>query len=479
MKVNVLDVIMGYGKSEYAISYINNNPNNYYFVVLPYLDEVERYIENTTVSLTEPIADDGFSKSDSLLELIKIDKKNVVTTHAMFEELKSDHLESLKKMPLRRGEKVLVLDEQIDLVKPVNSSKLPLKSLEADIDNDYIVVNESSGVVKWNHGKEPEYQHHNYLKGLCDTGMLYFLDRRYLVVEVPLDFLQCFDSVLIMTYRWQHSIMANYLEVNDVKTVRVPVDEERALEVYKYVVEHLIIPENVEYIVGDLSKNAMKSEDINLFKKSFNRIIKQAMNDYNVPMDKVLFTTFRTIGNHDMVEWLKTIKLGKWQRLDRGGRIEPAIFLSHTTLGTNEFADREIMVYGIDKHLQPGVHAYFSQRKHSMDGEGWALSSMLQWLFRGCIRDRTSGKKMVAVIMCPRMRDMAIQWLAGLQRQVGQWKLDEKEELLTMPAKERRTKKQAHKRWLKAFPEGKCFSFEDYVREGGPALKRKWKRMQK
>lgn len=483
MKVQVLDVVMGYGKSTSAIATINSEPDNFYFVVLPYLDEVSRYknecntVLNDNNQLIEPSGLET-SKSKDLLNILQKRLGSVVTTHAMFENLKAEHMSSITNLPLRKGEKVLILDETIDLVKPVSSSRLPKAALQADVENEYIIVNETTGLVKWNCFKDEmngKYPHHEYLKDLCDTGMLFFIDDQYLVMEVPLDFLNCFDRVIVMTYRWSSSIMANYLKVNNIGWEMLPVNQSRVLEVYKYISEHLIIPDH--YSVGGLSKNQMKTQDVADLKKDFNKSIKSAMEEYSVSIEDMLFTTFRKVGDEDLVDWYKTIKVGKWQRKDSMNRVEPVTFLSHTTLGTNEYANCRLMVYGLDKHLMPGVHSYFAKRDHSISGDAWALSSLLQWLFRGCIRDHDSGKDMVAVILSPRMRKMAQEWLAGIKRQVQEGKVQESAKVLNLDSKERRTKMQQFKQWKAKNPGGECFSFEDYINHGGVALKKKLKQM--
>lgn len=485
MKVEVMDMIMGAGKSTSAIETIQSSVDDFYFVVLPYLNEVNRYIErcNSVLpdnnKLIEP-SDEETSKSIDLLNILKKRTGSVVTTHSMFENLKADHMSAITNMPLKKGEKVLILDETIDFVKPVNSSRLPKEALQADVENEYIVVNETTGLVKWNGFNKKnngKYPHHEYLKDLCDTGMLFFIDDRYLVMEVPLDFLNCFDRVVVMTYRWSSSIMANYLEVNNIVWKMLDTDTRRVLEVYEYIADHLIIPNHIS--IEGLSKNQMQAQDISELKKDFNQSIKTAMKEYEVPIENMLFTTFRNVGNENMVDWYKTIKVGKWQKKDNQNRIEPVTFLSHTTLGTNEYANCSLMVYGLDKHLMPSVHSYFAKRDHSISNDAWALSSILQWLFRGCIRDRNSGKNMVAVILSPRMRKMVQEWLAGIKRQVAEGKVEVSSNVINLNARERRTKKQQFKQWKKNNPGGECFSFEDYIKYGGPGLKRKLKAIQK
>ncbi|SDO36759.1 hypothetical protein [Vreelandella arcis] len=487
MKVQVQSAIMSYGKSVSAIKTIQSETDNFYFVVLPYLEEVNRYKNECNSflpdwnQLIEPSNVKG-SKNSNLLINLKERTGSVVTTHAMFDKLSDEQIRSIKKRPMFRGEKMLVLDETIDLVKPVSSSKITIKELKADVENGYIVVNETTGLVTWNNtlefeGKEGSYRHHEYLKNLCETGMLYFLDGRYVIMELSMDFLECFDRVLVLTYRWTSSIMANFLKVNGIKWEVLPLNQERVLDVYKYISEHLVIPDEYSIDEYKLSQRGW-NDNAEKIKNLFNGYVKQAMRDYDIPLEEVLYTTFKFADGEDMQKYLKTLSIGKYQKKDKTGNVVPVNFLSHTTLGTNDYKHCRLMVYGVSKHIMPGVQSYFAQKGSSMPGDDWELSSIIQWLFRGCIRDQDSGKDMIAVILCPRMRKMVQSWLAGIKRQVEQGSLDESsKDVIEIDPKTRRKKMQNFKQWIQKNPGGECFSFHDYLEHGGPNLKRKLKKI--
>ncbi|WP_146613015.1 hypothetical protein [Halomonas sp. SL1] len=489
MKVQVKSAPMGYGKSRDMISTITSEPDNFYFLVLPYLQEVERYKEANEQlpehnQLIEP-CDEGSSKTIDLLNNLNNKTGSIVTTHSMFENLSEDHIRAIKKRPMFRGEKVCVLDETIDLVKPVNSKKLPLEALKADIENGYIVVNETTGHVVWNSLKQfdsdSSYPHHEHLKNLCDTGMLYFIDGRYMIMEVSIDFLEAFDRVVVLTYRWEYSIMANYLKVNGYTYEYLPLDKSKVMESYKYIVDHLVIPDDYSIDEYKLSKRGW-SDNTSELKKLFNNTIKDAMVKYDVGIEETLFTTFKTAGGEDLAKWMTTLSIGKWQTKNTANEVIPAAFCAHTTLGTNKFSGCKLMIYGLDKHMMPGVQAYFAQRGVSMPSDMNDLSNLLQWLFRGIIRDRDSDEEMIAIILSPRMRKMAQEWLAWIKRQVDQGELEDTGDSLSakLTPEVRRKKKQQFNLWVSKDSENRsCFTFDEYLEHGGPALNRRIKEMKK
>ena len=85
-------------------------------------------------------------------------------------------------------------------------------------------------------------------------------------------------------------------------------------------------------------------------------------------------------------------------------------FISISSRSTNDFRHKESMLYLANRYLKPIKSAYFSKGGSPIDQEQWALSEMLQWLWRGCIRD---GKPMNVFIPSVRMRTLLIEWLDG------------------------------------------------------------------
>ena len=45
-KVNIVDAIMGAGKSQSIINYINSNNDSKFLVITPYLNEIKKYTDS-------------------------------------------------------------------------------------------------------------------------------------------------------------------------------------------------------------------------------------------------------------------------------------------------------------------------------------------------------------------------------------------------------------------------------------------------
>lgn len=143
--IEVLDAIMGSGKTEGIIKWMLSNPNNKYLYISPMLKEVEERIPEACVALefTFPTTEDHRTKSEHLLELLR-EGCNISFTHSLFSELSKKHLEQIAKHNY-----VLIIDEEVSLIEPYQGryKKGDIISLE---EAGHIRVDEDNlGKVEW------------------------------------------------------------------------------------------------------------------------------------------------------------------------------------------------------------------------------------------------------------------------------------------------------------------------------------------
>lgn len=82
LKIKIIDMPMGTGKTIGVINYMNSHPEKRYMFITPFLDEVQRIKLNCpSLEFEEP--SEQYSKLNSLKKLIAEDK-NIVSTHALF-----------------------------------------------------------------------------------------------------------------------------------------------------------------------------------------------------------------------------------------------------------------------------------------------------------------------------------------------------------------------------------------------------------
>ena len=90
---------------------------------------------------------------------------------------------------------------------------------------------------------------------------------------------------------------------------------------------------------------------------------------------------------------------------------ENKTFVPCNARGTNKFANKHILAYCLNVFLPPEMTKYFAVRSGgeiTMDEDKYALSQLIQWIWRSAIR---KGEKIVIYIPSIRMRMLLKKWL--------------------------------------------------------------------
>ena len=85
-------------------------------------------------------------------------------------------------------------------------------------------------------------------------------------------------------------------------------------------------------------------------------------------------------------------------------------YLSSNTRATNIYAYKKAMIHCYNRHPIQSVKSYLQDYGCPVDINVFALSEMLQWLWRGCIR---KGEPMVVAVGSKRMYTLFSNWLNG------------------------------------------------------------------
>jgi hypothetical protein len=75
---------------------------------------------------------------------------------------------------------------------------------------------------------------------------------------------------------------------------------------------------------------------------------------------------------------------------------------------SNEYKDRTAIAYLVNKYFNPFIKNFFVSKGIEVDEDGYALSEMLQFLWRSGIRE---GKRITVYIPSKRMRSLLIEWI--------------------------------------------------------------------
>lgn len=391
--ITVVDARMGRGKSSAAIRYMNRYKGAKRFLyITPYLNEVDRICEQCDFDQSDS---DYMSKSAELKTHIR-HGKNVAATHSLFYLMDEEALELV-----RANRYSLIIDESIQVIERMNVTDKDFALIISQLAD----VGEN-GVVRW---KDKEYDGRfcDY-KELADAGSLRMIDSALLNVMNP-DMLRSFDEVFMLTYLFDGQYQKAYLDFFgfDYRIIGVELDEDG----YRFSNAPDSPPpldyRSLIHIVETPAMNKVGDGKFALSKNWFTR------RGYDHPDIRALRNNLKKFfqgvpgGNHDSRLWT-SFKDARDKLTDRRtGRFRNN-FLQVSARATNEFRNRTDIAYMANRFVDPNLLKFFSERDIEINSDHFALSEMLQWIWRSAIRD---NKPINLYIPSSRMRELLIDWM--------------------------------------------------------------------
>ena len=189
-EVKIVEAIMGAGKSQSIINYINNSKDSKFLVITPYLDEVKRYRGWCPGKKFKTPSFNGGSKLDDIKKLIGRGE-NIISTHALFQKFDNELVDMC-----RATNYTLIMDEVANVVDEYSISKQDFQVL---IDT-YVDINSETKQLIW------KPKHSNYVgkfeneKRLCDLGSLVCYGDSLMVWLFPIETFNAFREIYILTY---------------------------------------------------------------------------------------------------------------------------------------------------------------------------------------------------------------------------------------------------------------------------------------
>ena len=396
--INVVDSIMGSGKTSWAIQFMENADKDKNFLyITPFLDETKRIKESVKSREFVTPETKGKGKMKDLKQLI-LNEKNIASTHALFERADNELIELLKS-----GKYTLILDEAITVIEQFDLEKDSFQQLQ---DSQMVFVDETTGLIKWN--EEGRYQDtpYNRVKNLAKTENLYFFENTVLFWTFPVTTFQAFEEVYILTYLFQAQQQKHYYDMYDVqytyKAVQrinetyVLVNHENKNSYDKSKLKSLInIYEGKLNNIGD-DKNAFsvswfnKVKNKNLIVKLKNNTYSYFKNNVKTPASLNMWTSYKA----------DTSKL-KGKGYTKG-------FVPCNARATNEYKDKESLAYLVNRFMHPYEYKFFKAKNIEVNQDMYALSELLQWIWRSRIRN---GEPINLYIPSKRMRTLLIDYL--------------------------------------------------------------------
>ncbi len=396
---------MGSGKSSAAITYMNEHPDNKYIYITPYLDEVARVKSKCkNIGIVEPsnkISEYDFKKIKHTATLIKRGK-NIVTTHQAFKNYNDEILKDVQ----RQGY-MLIVDESLEITETFE-----LHTDDLIILKKYGVVEESKDICNILQG---------IYKGDVFTEIFEFSQVKNLL-NIQLEdneegdsskawmlspkLFTSFKDIFILTYLFEGQSLARYMKLYNIPYEYIGIKKKEG--VYRF-------SENTEYVpeyTHDLKKliNICSNEKMNDIGRNYYALSKNwfSKNKDGVNQLKNNITNYF----HNMYKDIPANRK-MWGSFNKArnslkGKGYTTSFVVFNTKATNEYKGRDCLVYAINVFMNSSEKLFYRGQGVEVDEDLYALSTMIQWIWRSAIRD---GNPINIYIPSKRMRTLLVEWI--------------------------------------------------------------------
>lgn len=469
VKCYVVDSICGSGKTSAALNMINEAPDDVHFLyITPYLSEIDRlqkYCAKKNFKAPKSREENGKNKLENLKKLIQ-NGYNIVSTHALLNRFDSEIIEIC-----RASNYTLLLDECADVIEPYNIGPKDFETLMTycDIDSETRQLIWKESEQDYNDSKFAEEKRLCELGSLVlypEKDDNAEPNRNLLVWSMPCSVFEAFSGgVYLLTYMFNSQYQRYYYDYYGLQYEYLSVEGD-SVENYHFVK----FDPDKSYIKYDYSKliNIVDNEKLNLIgtdeaqKKSQYLLSKSwydRMSESPVVMKALknnltnffvnltgdaccynLWTCFKdykhlikgrgysgsSVYPQRVISYVKKEKEAhkdesfdetnfikdEDKKYDKAGNIIEITatcgFASMNARATNSYRQTTNIAYPINRFMKTNIKNFFVMNNIKVDEDGWALSEMIQFLFRSALR---SGQEINVYIPSVRMRNLLKQWI--------------------------------------------------------------------
>lgn len=408
MSVKVCDAICGAGKTSAAINLMNSSTDKKYIFVTQYLSEVDRVkICCPLLDFASPMDDDG-TKLQSIRYLLK-NGRNIATTHALFLSITEDIKEYIIS-----GQYTLILDEVVDVLVLADMAECDVQLLRKSglvqkIDDD-------TDAEVWDYeayGTEENSKFSNEMR-LARSHNFFTHNNKYFYWAIAPELFTCFTDVIILSYLFEYQPMRyffNFYQI-DYQLVGTKLINGRHQFCDIGLAERDRDLRGLIHILDEPKLNAIGDGRFNLSHSWYKRHTEENRNTEHpeiVQLRKNMFNVLKNRWEAKQSEIMWSV-YKEFRDLFNGGGYNQS-FLPFNKRATNDFSSRKYLAYCVNISPNTLEVMFYRNRGITIDSDMYALSTMVQWLFRSAIRN---GEEIYLYLPSVRMRSLLTQWLDNL-----------------------------------------------------------------
>ena len=388
VNIKIIDSPMGFGKTSYLIQMINEDmDNNKYMYITPFLDEVDRIeINCKDKKFYQPNnkAKNG-SKLESLKKLIS-QGKNIVSTHALFSMADEELI-----MLIKSEGYILILDEVMDVVEQVSIKKDDINML---LEQEIIEIQEKPyNKVVWL--KDDYDGKFNDIKSMAYNESLYYVNNTLMIWTMPVNAFKSFSEIYISTYLFDAQIQKYYYDYFNIDYIYYHIEKENNKYLlikttdFDYDKEFKLQAKQLINIIDNPKLNAV-GDYIGKSKSALSKswYIKYKDEEVMKTLNKNLTNFFRKYCT-DKSELHMWTTFKEYKAILKGKGFTKG-FVPCNSRATNQYSNKTNCAYVLNRYLNPFYNNFFNQRNIEIDEDKFALSEMLQWIWRSAIRNNES-----------------------------------------------------------------------------------------
>ncbi len=401
--IHVIDSLMGTGKTKWAINYMNSSDRKFIYVA-PFLTECDRIQHECP--LKQFMQPDQLPSKQINFKWLISNGCNTVITHELFKQLKLS-IDEIRRIDKWKYE--LIIDEVVETIHPIPGMNIA----DFNVLQDCFSLS-PNGKVTWKNSDPDKHwpQKYSELREIANTGNLISVNKAFFW-KLPIDFIELFENVYVMTYNFEHSHLAYDLQIasSEYEICHIENNElkpgRQDTSVYKqWFRDHVDIYEGKTNRIGD-ELNALSATHFKRMSDANKVALIGKIRSYftNVPgvsARRCMYSRYKLPGELNTRDNLMPVK-----------SFHKAAFVPFNTTATNAFRDRDILCYAVNVYEHPNIVSYYSKQDVSLSQDGKALNTMLQWIFRSDVRnfaDRTEPVRLA--VFSSRMRQLLRDWLS-------------------------------------------------------------------
>ena len=399
LEITVVDAIMGSGKTSAAINYMEEHCDEMNFLfITPYLEEIERIKASCRKCRFKDPKSIGTKLSD-LKRLLK-HGENIVTTHALFYRVDAEVMELFSKQNY-----ILIMDEVVEVLLPLGITRNDVRMLS----ESNLISLRPDKFVEWT-GPENYTGTFWYVKYYAENKNLIWCEGSdgecdsFCSIMKP-DIFKQFKKVVVLTYLFEGSLLKAYLDLYGFKYTYCGVISHNGYFNFGYEVKQCELKNLKSLINIWISDRDGAWVDKTALSYSWLRN-RNSNNKKILLLKKSIASFYRSITKTKSHQNLWTTFNHSKKKLTGPGYAKG--FEVHNARSTNKHRGRTAVVYAANKFLNPGINSFFLSNGIEIDQDKYALSSMLQFIWRSAIRD---GEKIWVYIPSERMRGLFENWL--------------------------------------------------------------------